>query len=114
MVARGLLRVENGPILTSKLGADEIAEKRIALLRAEPSRGYHWRETYDWAKRLASGKGDERGRRILTDAGFANAKYVAKVAHRAALGHELPTEQQFLYLRGSIERLHEELRAGAS
>ncbi|HEY1198436.1 MAG TPA: hypothetical protein VGG32_06895 [Thermoplasmata archaeon] len=109
-ISRGLLATAARPILPTGMDPEELAERRITTLATDPPKGYHWRETYEWAARLYRGDGDDRGRRIFSDAGRSDARYVSRVAHRAALGRGLPsTPREWGHLRKSIERLHAEL-----
>jgi hypothetical protein len=111
-ISRGLLATDSKP-LVRKLDPEELAERRIIRLQSDPLKGYSWKETWQWAARLARGDGDERGRRLFSDAGFTDARYVQRIAHRAALGIGLPeTKVDWGHLRNAIERIHEELQAG--
>lgn len=132
-VRRGLLATEAGlarvPVTVALTGR-QIADRAIARLRAEPTGGYRWKEKAEWGRRLAQGKPDDRGRRLWTDAGRADARYVARLATRAyrggpetdgwgnplpapAWGMVLPSDAQFAHLRGSLARIYDELNGRA-
>ena len=128
-VSRGLLSTEAGlsrAIVTSKLAPAAVADKAISLLQREPVGGFHWRAKCEWAAGLASGGPDDRGRRLFTEAGRTDARYVAHLARLAfrggretdgwgrptpgaAWGRTLPTPAQFHRLRAAIERIYDEL-----
>lgn len=68
------------------------------------------RQAGDHFRDLARGDPDHLGRRLYTDAGKSNAKYVARVAWRAYHAKEVPgTARQWGLLEASIRRTFEEL-----
>lgn len=124
-VSRGLLSTEAGlsrVIIAPKPAPAAVADRVIALLQREPIGGFHWRERAQWAQRLAKGDPDERGRRLLTDAGKSDARYVAHVSTLAwrggtdkdgkPWGLALPAEGQWGRVRAAIERIYRELNGG--
>lgn len=109
-VSRGLLKTGNRSPLGRSKDADLLTSNRLTILRTDPLKGYHWRETYQWASRLVRGEPDLHGRRLFSDASRSNARYVARVAHRASLGHELPpTPRKWSLFEASMTRVYEEL-----
>ncbi len=134
LVSRGLIVTEDRlskMVVTSKPAPQAVADRVISLLQREPVSGFHWKERAQWALRLARGDPAERGRRLLTDAGRSDARYVAHVAtvawrggretdgwgnpkHGGTWGRTLPTSSQWSHLRASIARIYVELNGGVS
>ena len=115
MVTRGLLRTEAGlaRLVQAPTAPDEVATRAYGRLAKEVPGGYAWRELRDWARLLARGGADFRGRRVFTDAGRADCRYLARVAHRAYHSCKLPVGTQWGHLRESLRRTHLELAGGA-
>ncbi|MFZ0700067.1 MAG: hypothetical protein WAN74_07780 [Thermoplasmata archaeon] len=122
LISRGLIATEDRlskMIVTSRPAPQAVADRVIALLQREPVGGFHWRERAEWSRRLARGDPDERGRRLLTDAGRMDARYVARVSTIAQRrthtsegeprGLSLPSPAQWSLLRAAIGRIYEEL-----
>jgi hypothetical protein len=106
--ARGLSRAVGG-----KMSAELVAAKAFAKLHADVPGGYSWRETWDWARRLGRGDSDFRGRRVYSDAGRSDCRYVARIAHRAYSSLTLPdSPRAWGNLRESIARIYAELAGG--
>ena len=125
LVSRGLIATEDRfskMVVTSRPPPQAIADRVIALLQREPVGGFHWKERAQWAQRLARGDSDERGRRLLTDAGRSDARYIAHLATLAwrggitkegeRWGHLVPLGRQWSLLRVAIERIYDELYGG--
>jgi hypothetical protein len=87
----------------------ERTANRVTQLRAAPPGTYAWREAKVQFSALAAGDADHLGRRILTDAGRANARYVARTAYRVYHARKALTERQWGLLEAAIGRTFEEL-----
>ena len=114
MVSRSLLRVEEQARRAFAPGDPEGAAARaFDRLRDSPAGGYVWRERADWAARLYRGDGDERGRRLFSDARRMDARYVARVSRRAMHGQLPESKVEWGHLRESMRRILTELRGAA-
>jgi hypothetical protein len=112
-VSRGLLSTEARGL--SQLGPadpDERTVRVIGRLRDAPAGDFSWKERAQWAARLSRGDGDERGRRLFSEAGRMDARYVARISRRALRG-ELPDGKQWGNLRESLRRIFIELGGAA-
>ena len=90
--------------------SEDRTASRMKALRAAPPGGYQWKEARDHFRDLARGDPDHLGRRLYTDAGKSNARYVARVAWRAYHAKEVPTTaRQWGLLEAAIRRSFEEL-----
>ena len=109
-VSRGLLATEARSLRALTPGdPGEIADRVYARLTEAPAGDYAWRERAQWAARLYRGDGDERGRRLFSDAGRMDARYVARISRRALRG-DLPYGKiAWGHLRESIRRILSEL-----
>ena len=93
------------------LPSEDRTANRMKALRAAPAGGYAWKEARDHFRDLARGDPDHLGRRLYTDAGKSNARYVARVAWRAYHAKEVPvTPRQWGLLEAAIRRTFEELQ----
>jgi hypothetical protein len=113
-VARGVLATESRGLRALAPGdPDEVAARVLSRLATSPAGDYAWRERSQWAARLYRGDGDERGRRLYSEAGRMDARYVARVSRRALRG-ELPSSKvAWGNLRESIRRILRELGGAA-
>ncbi len=91
---------------------DEITARVLSRLRDAPVRDFAWRERAEWAARLYRGDGDERGRRLFTDAGRSDARYVARVSRRALHGALPAGKTEWGHLREALRRILVELAEG--
>ncbi len=108
-VSRGLLATQ-ARVTFGRTDPDAATETAFGRLRASPPAGYAWKERAQWARRLARGDSDFYGRRILTDAGRSDCRYVAKVCRRACKKRKLPEgKQAWGHLRESLRRIFIEL-----
>lgn len=109
-VSRGLLATERRSLRALAPRDPEIvAGLAFDRLSTEPAGGYAWKERVQWASRLARGDGDEFGRRLLTDAGKADARYIARVSRRALHGRTPEGKIELGHLRSSLRRIMVEL-----
>lgn len=110
MVSRGLLVTESRSLRALAPGdPDETALRVLDRLRQAPAGDYAWRERAQWAARLYRGDGDERGRRLFSDAGRSDARYVARVSRRALRGRPPESKVEWGHLRESLRRILTEL-----
>lgn len=111
-VTRGLLatQVRGAPGMRAVPWRDRV-ERRMADLRHPGLQGTAWRELADQFSELAGGGPDHLGRRVYTDAGRMDCRYVARMARRGARREEL-TEVQWAHLRASLGRVYCELEEG--
>jgi hypothetical protein len=107
-VSRGLLATESR-VIFGRVDATNAAEVAFERLSSEPPRGYAWKERAQWARRLARGDADFYGRRVFSDAGRSDCRYVAKVCRRAWNKGNLPEGRAWGNLRASLLRTFEEL-----
>lgn len=108
-VSRGLLATESR-VIFGRVDAASAAEVAFERLSGELPRGYAWKERTQWARRLARGDSDSYGRRVFSDAGRSDCRYVAKVCRRAWKKGSLPEGRAWGNLRASLLRIFEELR----
>lgn len=117
-VSRGLIHTEASGMARAvggRMAPEDVAGKAFGRLLTEVPGGYAWRELRDWARLLARGGADFRGRRIFSDAGRSDCRYLARVAHRAYHARNLPEGlKAWGHLRESIKRTHLELAGGGS
>ena len=110
MVSRGLLATEARSLRALAPGdPDETTSRVFSRLRDAPVRDFAWKERAGWAARLYRGDGDERGRRLFSDAGRMDARYVARVSRRALKGLLPETKVEWGHLRESLRRIFLEL-----
>jgi hypothetical protein len=107
-VSRGILATQ-GRVIFGRTDAAHVTETAFARLRQEPPGGYAWKEKVHWARRLARGDSDFYGRRVLSDAGRSDCRYVAKVCRRAWKKDVLPEGRTWGNLRESLRRIFTEL-----
>lgn len=108
-VSRGILATQ-GRVIFGRTDPGHLTEVAFGRLRQEPRGGYAWKEKAQWTRRLARGDSDFYGRRILSDAGRSDCRYVAKVCRRAWKKEILPEGRAWGNLRASLLRIFEELR----
>ena len=114
-VSRGLLATESRSLRALAPGdPDEVAARIYSRLAESPAGDYAWRERTQWAARLYRGDGDWHGRRLFSDAGRMDARYVARVSRRALRGELPPGKVEWGHLRESIRRILVELAKGAA
>ncbi len=87
---------------------EQRVENRMRSLRSAVRRSPTWRETEELFRELSDGKADHLGRRIFSDSARADARLVARHAHRAYHGAEL-TPREWSYLEASVGRVYQEL-----
>ncbi len=116
LVARGLIATETrGLARLRPADYEDAAARGFARVRDEPVGGYAWRDRRDWAARLARRDPDGYGRRVLTDAGLSDCRYVARVSFRAYRRGLLPASPaEWGHLRESIRRIYEDLASSAA
>ena len=113
-VSRGLLGVETRSVRAFAPGdPDEVAARVFSRLADSPAGDYAWRERAQWAARLYRGDGDERGRRLFSDAGRMDARYVARVSRHALRGGLPASKVEWGHLRESLRRILCELGGAA-
>jgi hypothetical protein len=112
-VSRGLLATEAHSARALSPGEPcEVAARVYSRLCDAPAYDYAWKERAEWAARLYRGAGDERGRRLYSEAGRTDARYVARVARRALRGQLPGSKAEWGHLRESIRRIFSELGGG--
>ena len=115
MVSRGLLGTQaRGAAMFVAADPEDAADRAFDRLADAPAGDYAWRECAQWASRLYRGDGDERGRRLFTEAGRTDARYVARVSRRALRGDIPDTKLRWGLLRESLRRILRELAEGAA
>lgn len=111
-VSRGLLRTE-ARVVFGGVDPEALTETAILRLQAEPVGGFAWKEKAQWARRLAHGNSDFYGRRIFSDAGKSDCRYVARVARRAwKKGSPPKSRREWGNLRAGLGRIFTELQEG--
>ena len=112
-VSRGLLAVsERSAPGIHAAPWDERLERRMAELRHPGLRDHAWRELRELCLTLGHGGSDHLGRRVFSDAGKSDCRYVARIAFGARRGSEL-SDRQWSLLRASLRRIFQELEGGA-
>ncbi len=101
-VSRGLLKTEEKGQIRPVKTPEEKTEYVMGKLQAAPLKDYQWKEYYDLFRRLAQGKPDMFGRRLMDPELETKAQYVASTCHRASLGNRLPQGNGWAYLRHAI------------
>lgn len=109
-VSRGLITTETRSLraLRPSDPQDAAARAYITLVDA-PAGHYAWRERRDWASRLGRGDSDQFGRRLFSDAGRSDARFIARVSRRALRGLLPANKIQWGHVRQSLIRVHREL-----
>ncbi len=109
-VSRGLLATETRSLrMLSPGDPEDVAGRIFSRLSSAPPGDYAWRERAQWAARLYRGDGDERGRRLFTEAGKSDARYIARVSRRALRGRVPSNKIEWGHLRESVRRILREL-----
>lgn len=113
-VSRGLIGVTNRfDTVMRPSSTDDVTERVMGRLIADRPHGSMWKERMQWAQNLARGGAEFYGRRVLTDAGRSDCRYVARIARAAYHKGELPRDKSaWGRLRESIRRIYQDLNAG--